>query len=91
MNNLCQEMEAGPSSPDSIRYKRALEELDKAYEITKKLTGYISSDTDSEIGEWKMKQIANIKNTNRKENYFIKFVWMLSIVITDFDFDSYLI
>ena len=51
-------MEAGPSSPDSIRYKRALEELDKAYEITKKLTGYISSDSDSETGEWEMKQIA---------------------------------
>ena len=50
MNNfLCQEMEAGPSSEESI--KRALEELDRVYEINKKLTGYISSDTDSETGE----------------------------------------
>ena len=52
MNNfLCQEMEVGPSSEDSIRYKRALEELDRAYEINKKLTGYISSNSDSETGE----------------------------------------
>ena len=50
MNNfLCQEMEAGPSSEESI--ERALQELDRAYEINKKLTGYISSDSDSEAGE----------------------------------------
>ena len=50
MNNfLCQEMEAGPSSEESI--ERALQELDRAYEINKKLTGYISSDSDSETGE----------------------------------------
>ena len=52
MNNfLCQEMEAGPSSEDSIHYKRALEKMDRIYEINKKLTGYISSDSDSETGE----------------------------------------
>ena len=87
-------METGPSSQDSIRYKRALEELDKAYEITKKLIRDVSSDSDSEAGEWEMKQIANNRNTFKKENYFIQFVWMLpvnTIVITDFNFDSYLI
>ena len=51
MNSLYQEMEACPSSQDSIRYKRALEELDRAYEITKKLIGDVSSDTNSETGE----------------------------------------
>ena len=44
-------MEVGPSSEVSIRYKKALEELDRVYEINKKLTGYISSDSDSEAGE----------------------------------------
>ena len=49
MNNfLCQEKEAGPSSEEYIRYKRALEEF---YEINKKMTRYISSDSDSETGE----------------------------------------
>ena len=48
-------MEAGPSSEESI--ERALQELDRAYEINKKLTGYISSDSDSETGEWEMEQI----------------------------------
>ena len=47
MSNLCQEMDVGPLH----RYKRALEELDRVYEITKKLTGYVSSDSDSETGE----------------------------------------
>ena len=57
MNNfLCQEMEDGPSSEESM--ERALQELDRAYKINKKLTGYISSDSDSETGEWEMKQIA---------------------------------
>ena len=51
MNNLCQEMEAGPSSQDSIRYQQALAELDRAYEITKKMIGDVSSDSDSEIWE----------------------------------------
>ena len=38
-----------PSSEDSIR--RALEQLDRVYEMTKALTGYISSDSEDEIGE----------------------------------------
>ena len=40
---------AAPSSEDSIR--RALEQLDRVYEMTKALTGYISSDSEDEIGE----------------------------------------
>ena len=52
MNNfLCQEMEAGPSFEDSIHYKRALEKMDRIYDNNKKLTEYISSDSDSEARE----------------------------------------
>ena len=36
---------------DSIRYRRALEQLDRVHEITKKLTGYVSSDSEDEAGE----------------------------------------
>ena len=46
-----QAIEAGPSSMDSIRYRRALEQLDRVHEITKKLTGYVSSDSEDEAGE----------------------------------------
>ena len=46
------EMEtAGPSSEDSIRYRNALEQADKVYEMTKALTGYVSSDSEDETVE----------------------------------------
>ena len=51
LNILCQIQEADPSSEGSIRYKKALEELDRVHEITKKLTGYVSSDSEDETGE----------------------------------------
>ena len=47
----------GPSSKDSIGYKQALEELEGVYKINKKLTRYVSSDSDTETREWEMEQI----------------------------------
>ena len=35
-----------PSSDDSIKYRRALEQLDRVMEITKNMTGYVSSDDE---------------------------------------------
>ena len=47
-----EEIEAvAPSSEDSIRYRQALDQLDRVYEINKALTGYISSDSEDETGE----------------------------------------
>ena len=44
-------MKDGPSSEGSIRYREALEQLDRVHAITKKITGYVSSDSDDETGK----------------------------------------
>ena len=42
---------AAPTSDDSIRYRQALEQLDRVHAITKAITGYISSESEDETGE----------------------------------------
>ena len=42
---------AAPTSDDSIRYRQALEQLDRVHAITKAITGYISSESADETGE----------------------------------------
>ena len=44
-----------PSSDDSIKYRRALEQLDRVMEITKNMTGYVSSD-DEPASEWEIQK-----------------------------------